>query len=603
MKSYIAKTIANSDKGLLLLLVLPWLLLINNDAWIFDYHVMIDPWFYFGFFLRFKQLLEIYGDTYYASRMAWILPGHIVFEIFPPLVAQYLLHVGFYYLAVISIYLLLRRTVGYRSALLSSVMMGCYSWFLIAIGSNYVDGAGIAYYSSATFMLILATQEARWRVFLFLGGVFYGLALYSNLSWFLLAPPLTFYYFLVNHKHRKNSLISSSIFFILGLISITLCLCVVNFAAGGNFLFFLPSLKFLFWAASLKESPYKISWDMWLPGAFWLIFATTTFVSGTVLMLLSCLKKMPPIHSVTLGFQVAFLISALPFIISEIKNQPFLQFYYYASYLIPSTFIAIGAQLSQFESILNNLKQHQFWLIIASTISLTLVAYQSSIQPLLLQNQALLVMLFLLTLWLILIGSTFLIYAQVKRIASYALLTLILSFNIINFVSIARAAVVVPPISSTLGYSSTSTLTNSTLMNPTLNKVHFSQRHAAFLLTVDAQKYLEIVDPKVQLMFWYDINEQWIYRSITHSCLCIQFSEEFPHIEKEGDVAEKSNIIDKLKTRPNVVILSQRADALEQAKRSLNKLGFDAKLIRIYDVKQEDLSFRMTFIKIRNQNT
>lgn len=596
MNSYITKTIANSDRGLLLLLILPWLLLINNDAWIFDYHVMIDPWFYFGFFIRFKQLLEAYGDTYYASRMGWILPGHIAFKIFPPLVAQYLLHVGFYYLAVVSIYLLLRRTVGYRSALLASVMMGCHSWFLVAIGSNYVDGAGIAYYSSAAFMLILAAQEARWRFFLFLGGVFYGLAIYSNFSWLFLAPSLIFYYLFVNFKHQKNFVIHSGVFFILGLIATTVSLGSIAFATNGKFLFFLPSLIYLLSAVS----SYKSTWD-WLPVSFWLMLMTITFVSGGVLTLLAWLKKIPPIQAIPFCFQIVLPLSALPFLLPELKNQPLmLQYYYYASYLIPFTFIALGGQLFQLEPILNHLKRYQFWLIVASTVLLTLIAYQSSLKPLVLQNQAnlqnqaSLITLFFIALWLILMGSALLIRNRAKKTLSYALLILLVSFNMTNFVSIVCTTASITPLPYLIGKP----------LDPVLNEINFLHRRDAFLLNVDTQRYLETVDPKAQLMFWYDANEQWIYYSINQASLATTLSGEFPRIRVKPNVSgEVDEVVAKLERFPNIVILSQKSSILEQAQRSLKEVGFNANLIKVHDMKRGELSFRMTFIKAYKQNT
>lgn len=129
----------------ILLLTPAFLCLVVRD-WIFTPIGTIDPYMYLGYFRNFEHYFTFFGNAYYGTRLPFIIPGYICYKIFPPLMANYVLHLGFYYLALFSLYFILRITVNRRIALLSAVFMGFYPYFLSAVGGDYVDGAGIAYF-------------------------------------------------------------------------------------------------------------------------------------------------------------------------------------------------------------------------------------------------------------------------------------------------------------------------------------------------------------------------------------------------------------------------------------------------------------------------
>src|SRR5215467_1325496 len=65
----------------------------------------IDPWVYVGFSLSLPAHLQRFGETYYASRLSWIVPGFIAHRLFPPLVAEYVLHLAFFYALLAATYM------------------------------------------------------------------------------------------------------------------------------------------------------------------------------------------------------------------------------------------------------------------------------------------------------------------------------------------------------------------------------------------------------------------------------------------------------------------------------------------------------------------
>src|SRR5205823_4359894 len=112
------------DGGLILLLVLPWLLLACDTEWIFANRI-IDAWYYTGYYLDLMQHLRNFPDLYYSSRLSTLLVGHAVYQVLPPVAANYALHLGLYYVTVLSVYRVLSLAVGRRAGLLASLMLGC----------------------------------------------------------------------------------------------------------------------------------------------------------------------------------------------------------------------------------------------------------------------------------------------------------------------------------------------------------------------------------------------------------------------------------------------------------------------------------------------
>ena len=87
----------------LLLLVFPFILLLANNGWIFPnaYIAIFDDWIYLGYFLNFAQYVKLFDQPwdmiYFGSRLPWILPGYALYHIFSPKLANYILHLSFFY--------------------------------------------------------------------------------------------------------------------------------------------------------------------------------------------------------------------------------------------------------------------------------------------------------------------------------------------------------------------------------------------------------------------------------------------------------------------------------------------------------------------------
>jgi hypothetical protein len=592
-KSQLAKHLESikpqSNTAVLLLLGLPWVLALNNNIWLFDLHFTIDPWVYLGFMLHLPEYLSTYYHTYYSTRLPWLLPGHLTFSLLPPLVAQYVLHIGFYYLAIFSLFWLLQRLFDRRTALLTATMMGCYSWFLTAIGTNYVDGAGIAYYSATAWMVVLATQTQRWRIFAFLSGVFGGLTIFCNLTWASLIPPLIFLYFFLNRVYRKNPILLSLGLGIAGLLTTLIGLGAINYAFNQRFLFFQSSLNAASQLLFVMNAPWHGNLLAVLPNASWIILLISTVAASLMLLVIRRFQPTFPMSATSLGIHLFFLLSFGIFVLLEVNRISTFQYYYYTSYLIPATFMAIAAQISQFSQPLNRLKPLQFAWAIAGIIAITLIAFRLPTQFQVLRYQALTIMLGLSGVWIIMGGLGVWQRDRPSIMGRGVLVWLLSTFLIANVISITFL--------SPIGFSM-NTIGNQAerYLYPSLH-----QRHEAFLAAVQAQRVLQKVNPTLQFIFWYDYHESLIYRSISSMSLWQRVGDEtFPATGAEnGSPEEVQQAKALLEQNPNVVILSQQSNAFDQARASLNKLGLDAKLVQTYPIQQGPISFNMTFIQVQ----
>jgi hypothetical protein len=145
-----------SDK--IIILVFPLLLISLNSNWIFTpaTNFLPDPWFYFSYFRYFYDYAVEFPSTvyYFVERITWNVPGYYIYQTFPPLLANYVLHLIVYYIALFSLYGILHSLFNRRTAILSALIMGGYPWFLRAVGWDYVDGIGISLILLLIYVLI-----------------------------------------------------------------------------------------------------------------------------------------------------------------------------------------------------------------------------------------------------------------------------------------------------------------------------------------------------------------------------------------------------------------------------------------------------------------
>ena len=332
------------------LALLPWLVLAFYSGWIYNSLAGIDHWIYFGYFLNYpRYVAEWFPDRYYGSRLPWVLPGYLLHLFFDPKTARYILHLGFYYIAVFSLYALLRKAVGARTALLTSVLFGTYSFFLAAIGWDYVDGAGLTYNLLALLCMERAANSSRPRLWLAASGVAAAAMFYCNVFLVVFWPMLpAFYIYQVYQGFSKSTLrlaIRFALWFGFGVLLVTLVLGTVNYAVGGGFWFYAPSLAF-FRSSGSKPNPwFQPGWH-WAVQAGWLAFPLVTVLGSAFYVILGILRRTFGGRDPRLFFAVQYLACAAIMIGWQMAGGLGLAGYHYNSYLLPSAFLALGCMLA-----------------------------------------------------------------------------------------------------------------------------------------------------------------------------------------------------------------------------------------------------------------
>jgi hypothetical protein len=587
---------------IIILLLVPVFLCLVIPDWIFTQVGYIDPYIYLGYIRNFSHHVIAFGGnygTYYGSRLPFIIPGYICYKVFPPLLANYVFHLGFYYLALFSLYFILRIAVNRRAALLSAVFMGFYPYFLAAVGWDYIDGAGIAYFLLTALLLTLAAKSLnviqtpnlkqnsspsisrKCVLLLFLAGMSLAALIYTNTFLLITIPSLIIYYLTIYPQSWsqlwKSALIAGS-----GIILVTVLLGIVNVAAGGNFLFFGISF-YLAGSLLLNSNPWLAPGSTWLLHVPFMVFPFIIFLTSLLFTIVSLTRVKSGRFTTNNLLQIArdnifslcHLLNFVLMLILQILGKPVFQLQFYASYLLPTAFLAAGAQLA---APLSRLSKGQYTVIAIITISLVagsyLIYYHTPLRS---------VTSFADSIWYvsaILVAGVLCLSMAGKRRQTINALLVGLAF---------------------LFFAST----NITLIATNPHQITYcacEQRQQDFLAVIKCDDIIRTYDTTGNLRFWYSKTEPlgdlymaiastriWGYRLI---------NDKFPEIadlDYPGRVHKTATI--QIPSGTDIVILSSDKDALVKANASLNQLGLQAKLIGREEITQGSISFTMTFIR------
>ncbi len=337
------------DPVLLLILALPWVVLYFDTTWLFAYPTssfgFIDPWIYFGFFFDLTQHIRTFKGAYFTTRLTWTVPGAVVYHLFSPLVATYVLHLVIFYGSILPLYLILKVTVNRSAALLATTMMAFHSYFLWSVGWPYIDGAGNMYVLLTLACLAFAAraQEPRW--WLVAAGAVAAKTMYCQFFLISFAPLILGFYYFARRElgHRRSTAEWKP--FAWGFAFVTVLYGVFNMAVNGRFLFFINSVGM---AAKIviHRNPYNDSTYGWIAGATWLVLPALTAVGAIV-----CVSRRRSLLSIPnaeflLFWQRYLLLNVVIMIFWQLVGQPVLQLPTYASYLMPAVFLALGSQIA-----------------------------------------------------------------------------------------------------------------------------------------------------------------------------------------------------------------------------------------------------------------
>jgi hypothetical protein len=323
------------------------LVLWRQDNTLFSPPRHTDPWFYLGFFrtlVNFKR--DLLPGTYYGSRLAWILPGYLVHSIFPPLIANGVLHLGVHSIATLSFFSILQMTAGARSAFLATMVFAVHPWLWCATGWDYINGAGIAWCLLALALLTWAARKAAPRWSLVLAGV--ALAGMVHSTFFLLAftpLPALYYIGMARAASLQKSVVRPAVTFCLwagaGFVLLTALLSGVNYLLDG---------QLWFWASSFRAAKDLLNPSRWAQSgiweagrlASWLWFPAVSIIAAIVLLPSRLRQEWRGANAAAVLLTLDLLLAAGFMAYQQQHGIQALGQYFYASYLLPFVFLVAG---------------------------------------------------------------------------------------------------------------------------------------------------------------------------------------------------------------------------------------------------------------------
>jgi hypothetical protein len=141
------------------LLYLPPLVHLLDPTWIYSDPKYPDAWLYWGIANNFAYWSSHVSDLYFFTRYAWTIPNAALYAVVDPVSAKLIWHFSIFYLAVLSLYGIIRSLADYTTALVGALVLSFDRWFLRSLGWDYIDGAGTAYLLFALYLLTVAARR------------------------------------------------------------------------------------------------------------------------------------------------------------------------------------------------------------------------------------------------------------------------------------------------------------------------------------------------------------------------------------------------------------------------------------------------------------
>ena len=152
-----------------------------TDAPLYNPVGTVDPWLYTALWTNFDQIYHQFVGTYYASRLAWIVPGYALNLLFDQRTAYFVIHIAFFFAGETLLYSLCRRWFGFVPALTAYIALIGNQMYFNEHRWDYETGGTLTFViASVAFALPKTSSPRRRCVSLALSG-FFGAAAVTTL--------------------------------------------------------------------------------------------------------------------------------------------------------------------------------------------------------------------------------------------------------------------------------------------------------------------------------------------------------------------------------------------------------------------------------------
>ncbi|HXO19186.1 MAG TPA: hypothetical protein VOA87_04590, partial [Thermoanaerobaculia bacterium] len=490
------------------------------------------------------------------------------------------LHLAVWWSAVLAFYSVVRMTLGRRVALLSALAFGCHPFLLPAVGTDYVDGFGIAYFLLALLALTRAAlAPGRWG-WLVLAGAMTTALVTANLAYALYLPFLAAHFFVVWTEGEPGTsappLAATVLPFAAGALGLFFAFGATSWAGGGYFLYLLPSTAFLSNFISLP-SVFPKPMATWIGGATWLVFPALVLLGGMVLVARARAGRLAAPAAIpegALGASRRFLLfsqlqlvafAAVMLVCQLGSHSPFLQYFFYASLLLPGAFLAFAGQLARLVASLEN---RAYLTLVAGVLLCLAIPFTFRLAP--------------------------------ERLASvtsaYVLLPLAAGMGMVAVISLGRASLRAGLVLFlSLGLSQLLAWSSSHIDRDF--EIYSRDRAGLFLQIDRSVTALERIAPSADFYFWFDAMERdgLLFDSLSATYLVCPrlFGMSFPRI-LTCKACDDRDLAPGMK----LAVLSTRPQAFGEAVAALRGIGLDGRLVGHEEIRGPAPTFDITVIEI-----
>lgn len=243
------------------LLALPILLALIHDDWIYTNVYELDAWFNLGYFLNYFD--PAYSPlAYKESRLSWLSVGYVLFQVLPPLLANFVLHVGSLAATAVLVYLALSRLVSRNAAFAASALLTLYNPMHGSGGWDYQTTPGGLYFAATLYLLVMAARSDRPFAWLAGAGAAFAAALHADILFVNLLLGLTALYVVAGKRPvTLESVCLDEMAVFIGAVILTVLLGLFAFLAGRDPVFFRSIINIV--AAYTSDTQNMARW--WRP--------------------------------------------------------------------------------------------------------------------------------------------------------------------------------------------------------------------------------------------------------------------------------------------------------------------------------------------------
>lgn len=262
MTPALAQSLRKHALPILCLTLAPILVALIHDDWLFTPIEYLDPWYNVGFFLNYFDPQFMPGH-YKESRMSWLAPGYLAYQLFGPLAANYVLHLGSLIAAAVLVYLTLARLVSRNAAFIAAALLCAYYPFHNSGGWDYQTTPAGAFYALTLYLLTRGAQSKRPGPWLVGAGAAFGGAFHADILFVNTALGLAALYLAAAaRKPSVKELATVAGWGLLGFVMLTQVLSAVAISAGRSPMFYKPIIDIVF---SYTADPHRHMGAWWLP--------------------------------------------------------------------------------------------------------------------------------------------------------------------------------------------------------------------------------------------------------------------------------------------------------------------------------------------------